>query len=357
MIPEIGFAARRVLASRTRRRALLALGPAGAAGFARFLAVIVPQAKAALREIESRAGGIADPALRRQALSSVRSKAYHVAGGCIYAAFLPPAQARTFVSIVAPLESLYDYLDTLCDRHDGVPADAYPVLHEALADALDPARDLHDYFRLGPQPDDGGYLRELVVRTRAALCRVPGYERLRAYLQEAAAFYTGLQTYKHADAARRVPALQSWHTANGARFGDLSWWEFAAAAGSQFHVYAMLYAALAGAADPARVYDAYFPAMSALHVLFDDFIDQAEDAAHGELNFARRYASEAQREERFGALYDRSWTALRAADPHSAAHTATLRVMTLFYLTHPKIFQQGLDTQAKRLLTRFAAAG
>ena len=357
MIPEIGFAARRVLASRTRRRALLALGPAGAAGFARFLVATVPQAKAALREIEARAELIPDGELRRQALSSARSKAYHVAGGCIYAAFLPPAQARAFVAIIAPLESLYDYLDTLCDRHAGVPADAYPVLHEALADALDPARDLHDYFRFGPEPADGGYLRELAVRTRAALGAVPGYERLRPYLQEATAFYTGLQTYKHADAARRIPALQSWHAANGARFDGLTWWEFAAAAGSQFHVYAMLYAALAGASQPGRTYDAYFPAMSALHVLFDDFIDQAEDAAHGELNFAQCYAGDAQCEEGFGDLYDRACTALRGAEPRSAAHTTTLRVMTLFYLTHPKIFEQGLDAQAKRMLTRFATAG
>ena len=357
MIPEIGFAARRVLASRTRRRALLALGPAAAAGFVRFLVAIVPQAKAALREIEARAASIPDPALRRHALSSVRSKAYHVAGGCIYAAFLPPAQARTFIAIVAPLESLYDYLDTLCDRHGGVPAHAFPVLHEALADALDPAADLRDYFRLGPEPADGGYLRELVVRTRAALVLVPGYERLRPYLQEAAAFYTGLQTYKHADPARRIPALQSWHATNGARFEDLTWWEFSAAAGSQFHVYAMLYAALAGASDPARAYDAYFPAMSALHVLFDDFIDQAEDAAHGELNFARCYDGQAQREDRFARLYERAQTALRQAEPGGAAHPATLRVMTLFYLTHPKIYEQGFDGQAKRLLSRFAAAG
>ena len=146
MIPEIGFAARRVLASRTRRRALLSLGPAGAAGFARFLTTIVPRAKAALREIEERAALIPDERLRAQALSSARSKAYHVAGGCIYAAFLPPARARAFVAIIAPLESLYDYLDTLCDRHGGVSTEAFPVLHEALADALDPDRDLHDYF-------------------------------------------------------------------------------------------------------------------------------------------------------------------------------------------------------------------
>ena len=73
----------------------------------------------------------------------------------------------------------------------------------------------------------------------------------------------------------------SWHACNK-RFADLEWWEFAAAAGSQFHVYALLFGTLSDPAfDPAPVYDAYFPAMSGLHVLLDDFIDQAEDATHG----------------------------------------------------------------------------
>jgi tetraprenyl-beta-curcumene synthase len=357
LIPEIGFAMRRVLASRTRRRALLALGPAGAARFTRFLVSVVPQAKQALRDIEKRAEQIPEDSFRNEALASIRGKAYHVAGGCIYAAFLPPAQARHFVAVIAPLESLYDYLDNLCDRHPGVPPEAYPVLHEALADALDPSREMRDYFRCGPHPGDGGYLRELVVRTRAALALIPDYARLLPYLREAADYYTSLQTYKHYPPQPRVAALRAWHETNQPRFSGLHWWEFAAASGSQFHVYALLYAALRGDAPQAgAIYAAYFPSMSGLHVLLDDFIDQAEDAAHGELNFGRCYPSESALEERFAGLYRRAHESL-AALHGGGEHLTVLRIMTLFYLTHPKVFAQEFDPQAKRLLTAFAGAG
>lgn len=357
MIPEIGFAMRRVLASRTRRRALLALGPVGMARFTRFLTAVVPQAKRALREIERRAEHIPDDAIRAEALASIRGKAYHVAGGCIYAAFLPPVQASRFVQVIAPLESLYDYLDNLCDRHPGVPLEAYPVLHEALADALDPSREMRDYFRCGPDPGDGGYLRELALRTRAALALIPEYARLLPYMREAADFYTSLQTYKHYPEHPRMAALQTWHEANLPRFGALHWWEFAAAAGSQFHVYALLYAALRNETDQtSEIYDAYFPNMSGLHVLLDDFIDQAEDAAHGELNFGQCYAGPEALERRFSVLYRQAHASL--ADLNGGGeHLTVLRVMTLFYLTHPKVFAQNFDPQAKRLLNAFADAG
>src|SRR4029077_19544280 len=134
MHDEIAWAIRHVLASPARLRFLLGDRAAIPIPLFRFLRRVVPHASVELDGIASLARSIPDARLREQALASIHAKAYHVAGGCILATFLPPAEARRYVEIVAPLESIYDYLDNLCDRHPEVSVNAYPVLHRAIAD-------------------------------------------------------------------------------------------------------------------------------------------------------------------------------------------------------------------------------
>ncbi len=351
MRDEIAWAVRHVLASPARLRFLLDDGASTPANIVRFLRNIVPHARLELEGIGSLARSIPDDALRNEAISSIEAKAYHVAGGCILATFLPRTEARAYVELVAPLESIYDYLDNLCDRHPGVPEAAYPVLHQAIADALDPDATPREYYALGPAGDDNGYLHRLVTRVQRSLRRIQGHQALLPIFREAARMYAEMQTYKHYPAGERERACRDWFAArkNG-RIADLEWYEFACAAGSQFQVYAPLYELLAGRADAvAPAYDAHFPAVAALHVLLDSFIDQAEDRHHGELNFAAVYpAPEAMRERAayLAGLAGRRFSAL----PDRRPHAFVLRVMSLFYLTHPKVYAQNLNREAQSLL-------
>ncbi|HVS46325.1 MAG TPA: DUF2600 family protein [Verrucomicrobiae bacterium] len=355
MFDEIRWAVTRVLGSPARLRFLLAGGPRTLLDVLRFLRVTVPKAAAALTRIEVDARGIPDARLRIQALASVHDKAYHVAGGCILATFLPAMAAQHYIDIVAPLETIYDYLDNLCDRHPEVDPRAYPVLHGAIADALDPAAPLRDYYALGPGGDDGGYLARQVLATQAALRRVLGHAALVPLFAQAAAFYADLQTFKHLAPGAREPACIDWYERNRAAFPDLYWYEFACAAGSQFHVYVPLYMLFAGHAQAAgAAYDAYFPPVAALHVLLDAFIDQAEDRAHGELNFAACYPDEPTMLARLATLARRARVGF-AGLPQTYRHRFVLRVMALFYLTHPKVEAQGLDRPALRLLEAFGS--
>jgi tetraprenyl-beta-curcumene synthase len=349
---EIRFAFWHVLGSLARLRFLLSDGLGVPAGLLTFLRRIVPLAAAQLDSIRERATAIPDEALRREALASVNGKAYHVAGACILATFLPAEAARQYVRIVAPLESIYDYLDNLCDRHPNVAIAAYPVLHQAIADALDPGAEPRDYYAMGPPGDDGGYLRWLVTRSQDGIRSVDGYEALLAHFREAAELYAQMQTYKHYPAGERESQLIAWFERSGQGL-DLEWQEFACAAGSQFQVYAPLYELLAGRSEAIdAAYAAHFPAVAALHVLLDSFIDQAEDREFGELCFAETYPNRERFEERAGYLAERAERGFLAL-PVPAEHRFVLPVMALFYLTHPKVYAQGLNGQAEALLRRF----
>ncbi|HKU69092.1 MAG TPA: DUF2600 family protein, partial [Candidatus Baltobacteraceae bacterium] len=241
-----------------------------------------------------------------------------------------------------------------CDRHPLTTPDAFRQLHFALADALDPSRPMREYYAFGPPGDDGDYLPSLVRRVRRALSRLGDYELLMPYFTEAAALYADTQTYSHLPAQERKSALVDWHAREGSRFGDLTWWEFGAAAGSQFQVYGPLYAAFCSNFEEIpRTYEAYFPAFSAIHVLLDSFIDQQEDRDHGDLNWIDCYESFDAFRKRARELARRARTGFSAL-PMPRAHTFALRVMALFYLTHPKVYEQRLFQEAIALLDALA---
>jgi len=350
VLADIVSALRTVLRSPQRLRALLAGGGGTAIDLMRFMLRVVPLSAAALEAIRERARAIPDPQLRAQALASVEGKAYHVAGASILATFLPQTAARDYIGIVAPLETIYDYLDILCDRHPGVRVEAYPVLHLAIADALDPSAPLRDYYARGPSGDDGGYLRELVSRTQRALAAVPHFDLLAPRFAQAATLYAEMQTHKHYPPGEREQRCVAWYERHRDGYADIDWHEFASAAGSQFHVYGPLFEALRDRREAiVETYDAYFPYVSALHVLLDAFIDQAEDAEHGELNFSRVYGGAAARRARVRSLFAAAKARLRAL-PGARAHRFVLDAMTLFYLSHPKVGAQGLEREARALL-------
>jgi tetraprenyl-beta-curcumene synthase len=341
-----------VLRSPDRFVRLIQLGPRGLMSMTRFLVRIVPRASEALEGIRARAARIPDAALREQALASIDGKAFHVQGGCIFATFLPPADAARFVRIIASLETIYDYLDNLCDRLPGVTQLAFATLHEALLDALDDGRAVGDYYRNGPVGDDGGYLASLVADVRAELRHLPQYNAVRDALVGIACFYAELQTLKHADPDVREQICDAWYGNHRAEFPGLYWWEFAAACGSSMPIFALIYLAsqphLAPRAIDATI-AAYFPNVSAVHILLDYFIDQAEDREHRELNFVACYPSSAVAVQRVKRLVHA--TKLRLHDLANAEwHAFVLRAMCLFYLTHPKVYEQRLHRESAAVL-------
>lgn len=350
MFDDIAFALRRVVSSPERLRALLLDDPLLPVDLVAFLTRVVPRSAAELQPIRIDAESIPDERLRAEALASIDGKAFHVAGACILATFLPPAEAQRYIQVVTPLETIYDYLDNLCDRHPDVREEAYPVLHRAIGDALDPSAPPRDYYERGPSGDDGGYLRRLVERTQHALRPVPHRDELAPLFADAASFYSQLQSTKHLPHDVRESACVRWYERHRERFHVLDWHEFACASGSNMHVFAALYEALSGRANQIRTaYDAYFPFVSALHILLDSIIDRDEDREHDDLNFAEVYAGPKALRERF-AFMSRSAHAAIGRLSDARRHRFVLRVMTLFYLSHPKIAQGGLEREARSLL-------
>lgn len=257
--------------------------------YLRLVVRVLPMVRRELSEWKSRASGIPDDELRRQALSSISSKAFHCMGGSVLA-LLNPERLQELVKAIVAIQTVSDYLDNLCDRasasstwaNDPSMAAARKgflscmTIHEAFRCAVDPTRSLIPFYRMYPVAHpggDGGYLRGLVEASRDVLRDFALYDAALPWVNYLAGLYCELQSIKHLSPAVRNALMEEWHRArwvgdlnpakcslplprwasqglsgvgketvcgNGAWGPPLAWWEFAAATGSTLGIFALM---------------------------------------------------------------------------------------------------------------------
>ena len=301
----------------------------------RFLTGVVPRAAGELRRVAARAKRIDDRATAREALSSLRRKAFHVHGGCIFATFLTPRPATAYIKLVVAFETAVDYLDNLCDRMGASDEADFRALHESLTDAISPGAPVRDYFRRRPA-GDSGYLVSLVRASQAGFAALPSYAAVRPHISDVTHRYCELQALKHLEPGERERRCE-------AQFGrvapGLSWWEGAASSGSTMATFALAFAATDRRLDAdrtRRVFEAYFPYFTALHILLDYFVDQQEDRDHAELNFVACYPSQDAASSGIARIARIAKERLAELDD-ADVHRFVLRAMCGYYCTRPSV--------------------
>ncbi len=334
--------------------------------------VLHPLVASELTEWESRASKIPDKTLREQALSSLRRKRFHCVGGSLLG-LLAPERVREIVKAIVAIQTISDYLDNLCDRaHVRPDYDAFMLLHEALMCSVDPRREVRDFYALYPlgrrrsRPDapDGGYLHALVEVSRSVVKELPQYGVVRERVLRLCGLYSEMQSAKHLDPACRVVRMVDWfeEKKRGAlwsgRSAELSWPEFAAAAGSTLGTFCLISSASKPslAEEEAELLDeAYFPAICGLHILLDYLVDLREDREGGDLNFVAHYSSLEQavaRLQNFVLLAKEAASRLDALPGVVPAriHSSLVKGLLAMYLSDSKVAEQGLAEAAKKMI-------
>lgn len=316
----------------------------------RFVTRVFPRVEKELKRWQELIRTAGDAELRHQGLASIEKKKFHCLGGSIYT-LMEGAHEETLSFIVA-FQTISDYLDNLCDRAGCLDAAAFRQLHLAFTDALEPDKPLHDYYRLYPYKDDAGYLQALVEECRRITGKLPSYHIVKENALKLALLYCDLQTYKHTYHQLREKQLQDWFARYAADYPDLYWWEFAAATGSTLGIFALIAAAgrpNLGYREAAELTSSYFPWICGLHILLDYFIDQEEDKVGGDLNFVSYYRDQEMCRQRM-ILFQENALKRAAALPDPLFHTTVVKGLPAFYLSDPKVEDQGFDDIARELL-------
>jgi tetraprenyl-beta-curcumene synthase len=320
----------------------------------RALRRIIPHVGTELRCWRSRAEAIPNPELRKQALVSIDTKAFHCVGGGMYG-LLSGTHLAEVVQFIVAYQTISDYLDNLCDRSTSLDAADFRQLHSSMGHALTPGIQPDDYYRLRDDRDDGGYLAALVATCQNVLAGLPGYEVIAPHLHRLAAYYCDLQVHKHIHPQERVPVMQAWFAEHQESVPPMTWYEFAACSGSTLGIFALVANAAYDDCDAGQAHaiaEAHFPWVQGLHILMDYLIDQAEDREGGDLNFCVHYPDEATTLARLSRFY-READAAVAHLPDRHFHRFMNRGLLAIYSSDPKVrAQTDVQRTTRALLLR-----
>ncbi len=302
---------------------------------------VQPLVMGQLRQWRQMASEIPDPEIRRQALMSIDTKAFHCQGGSILG-LLAGDDYREAIRFIVAYQTISDYLDNLCDRSTSLDPADFSALHESMASALLLQEPRTDYYRFHREQEDGGYLAGLVDACRQILGRLPRYQLIAPAVGELCLTYRQLQVYKHLIKEERVPLLKKFFAPYRDRLPPMQWFEFAACTGSTLGIFAL--AASAFRADlTGELVDglkrAYFPWVQGLHILLDYLIDQEEDRQGGDLNFCFFYQNPAEIETRLVHFYRQAVAAV-ASLPEAGFHLYVTRGLLGTYLADRKVSRQ-----------------
>jgi tetraprenyl-beta-curcumene synthase len=309
----------------------------------RYWIAIFPRTCVELRRWRSRAERIPDPALRREALDAL-AKRGNIEGAAAFAVMVPWSTRRRVVRALVSFQALYNYADMLAEQSSGDPVLNGRCLHESLLVALDPRAAHRNYYAHNAHGGDGGYMQEMVQACRSSLGGLPSYAAVAAPACRSAARIVGFQSLSLGERA----GLERWARTLTAGESGLEWWEAAAAAGSSLEVHALIAAAGAmslGPHDVAAIEDAYSPWAGALHSLLDSLVDEAEDAATGQLSLVGCYRSEREAATRICWLAHRTRHAARAL-PGGRRHAVLLAAMACYYLSEADCSSPGRSVLA-----------
>jgi tetraprenyl-beta-curcumene synthase len=339
------------------RRSHLSLASTFAGAASRYWLGVFPLVGRELRHWHERARQIPDPVLRRLALLTQQVERGNYDGAAAYAVLVPRAYRARVVRAVVAFQTTYDYVDTLSEQPCADPVANGRQLHLALLRALDPDSEHVDYYEYAPNDRDNGYVRLLVQACRDSLRTLPSYAIVAQSALRAASTIVAYQSLNHEQATAGPRALAQWGAQLTPPGSGLRWWEAAAGGASSMTVFALIAAAAKpslSTADTAAISDAYFPWISALHVLLDSLIDRAKDLEHGHHNLIDHYASPTETAQRLGWIATR---ALRGAEalPNGAQHALILAAMTSFYLSSPTTATPSARPAAQQVLARMGA--
>ncbi len=290
--------------------------------------------------------------LQKQALASLRAKKFHAQGGAVFA-LLGDRYKKELYSFIVAFQTISDYLDNLCDRSGCMDEKAFEQLHLSLLHALQPEKNMLNYYKFYPYKNDGGYLNKLVLRCRQEVLKFPSYAKVKKNLIEMAEYYKDLQVKKHVEPAKREHLIRRWAEPQLLKHPGVLWNEFAAATGSTLGIFCLLAASTRKelTADEINKYlSAYFPWICALHIQLDYLIDLEEDRAESDFNFVNYYKNEEQTIGRMSFLYRKSYN-LADKLPESTFHKTIVQGLLAMYLSDPKTKLQAVAPTAYKLLS------
>jgi tetraprenyl-beta-curcumene synthase len=293
-----------------------------------------PIVRRELRTWRTRAAGISDEGLRRDAIDAIDRKRANVHGAALFCT-LADSRSRVLLRLLVAYQVMWDFLDSASESAADVGEVNGARLHAALVDALDPARPMRDYYLYHAREEDAGYLRALVDACRQRCRELQSFQRVQPFLL-ADATRASVQALNHDPCpTSRAAKLQAWAEREFPDEEEAEWFELSAAAGTPISIFALL--ALASDLEVtdeaiASVRRTYWPWASALATMLDSYVDDADDAATDHQRYITYYPNRDVAIARLTEIMRRCLSDASAL-PRGEKHVVVIASMIAMYLS------------------------
>jgi tetraprenyl-beta-curcumene synthase len=315
---------------------------------ARELSWGLPLSLIELRRWRAQALRIPASDVRNVALVALDCKRGNTHGAALFSV-LPLERSRPLLRLLTTYQVLWDFLDSLTETWQGLTPDDTLHLHLALVDAVDPENPIRDYYARFGFPDDGGYLRSLVEACRGCCRALPSFHKVAPLLHKEAT-RIGVQAINHASESVRLE-LRDWVAREYPGTHEVAWFELAAAAGANLAVYALFAVAAEADCSSDRIavtYRAYFPWTGALATMLDGFVDQFDDAQHGEHCYVSYYQSSDEATKHIASLVQRCLSETHLLG-NGERHTLVAASMVAMYLSRDSARASSLSAASREI--------
>lgn len=161
-----------------------------------------------------------------------------------------------------------------------------------------------------------------------------------------------MQAINHAVEPAQVPlALRDWVAREYPGTHEVAWFEVAAAAGANLAIYALLALAAESHCSTSRIedtYRAYFPWTGALATMLDGFVDQFDDAQHGEHCYIAYYQSSDDATAQISRLVRRCLSETHSLK-NGERHTLVAASMVAMYLSRDSARASSLNAASREI--------
>ena len=304
----------------------------------RYWSTVAPQVHKQLERWERHTEQITDSTLQEVAVENIREEGFNAQATATLATLAPSKHRSSVVEAIVGLQIIYDYLDSLLERPLPNPLEDGRHLYRALVDAV--VLDIPpsgNYYPNSLQPDDGGYLEELVSVVRSALGRLPRAPAIAEAAKHAAIRCAEAQARAHAVSALGDEQLELWARSNAVDT-SLQWREFlAGAVSSGFALHALTVAAANPRTSPEQalaIDEVYLP-ICALTTLLDGLVDYEQDMRRtGKPGYIRYYEDHDALSHGLKSVIHHAAAHMRDV-PNGGYHLMTVVGVAAYYLSAP----------------------
>lgn len=270
----------------------------------------------------------------------------------------PNVDISLATEVIFAFQAIIQYLDTICSHYSNNTEPFLKMIFSSLKDATNiRSDDFIKYFTFFPSKDDNGYLSILVEKCRQKVLLLPSFNVVRDYIVTYLTLFIDLQVTKYSSHEDNMEInLQSWSSAYGQKYTDISNWEFCLSVDSPLTLQLLL----ALATDPdltaqelENINNAFFPWICGIQKILEGYLNYNDSLFSRDINYIFYYTNLKEYEDRITYFINKAY---ENRNPYFKNYRCIIKILLSIYVKHPKA-EVGMNKITNKVLLKAGGRG